>query len=121
VTSAKVVRARRIRNKMEIVHNVMVLWRLTKVFCRAALRERRNLGEKKKFHSGMQKSPKGTSRRWEVISEYIGTGRSVAVETFRRARTSQSKERNSFICNWMKGKRTPKKTPSEKNAPRLAS
>lgn len=26
---------------------------------------------------GMQKYPKGVSRRWEVISEYIGTGRSV--------------------------------------------
>ncbi|KAF5448651.1 hypothetical protein F2P56_029161 [Juglans regia] len=26
---------------------------------------------------GMQKYPKGISRRWEVISEYIGTGRSV--------------------------------------------
>lgn len=29
------------------------------------------------LRKGMQKYPKGTSRRWEVISEYIGTGRSV--------------------------------------------
>lgn len=29
------------------------------------------------LRKGMQKYPKGTSRRWEVISEYVGTGRSV--------------------------------------------
>ncbi|KAI0531423.1 hypothetical protein KFK09_000978 [Dendrobium nobile] len=29
------------------------------------------------LRKGVQKYPKGTSRRWEVISEYIGTGRSV--------------------------------------------
>ncbi|KAJ0027628.1 hypothetical protein Pint_34879 [Pistacia integerrima] len=29
------------------------------------------------LRKGMQKYPKGTSRRWEVISEYIGTGRTV--------------------------------------------
>ncbi|KZV56504.1 DNAJ heat shock N-terminal domain-containing family protein [Dorcoceras hygrometricum] len=29
------------------------------------------------LRKGMQKYPKGTSRRWEVISEYIGTNRSV--------------------------------------------
>ncbi|OIV96237.1 hypothetical protein TanjilG_14914 [Lupinus angustifolius] len=29
------------------------------------------------LRKGMLKYPKGTSRRWEVISEYIGTGRSV--------------------------------------------
>ncbi|XP_051147958.1 uncharacterized protein LOC127263065 [Andrographis paniculata] len=29
------------------------------------------------LRKGMQKYPRGTSRRWEVISEYIGTGRSV--------------------------------------------
>ncbi|KAI4296216.1 hypothetical protein L6164_036192 [Bauhinia variegata] len=29
------------------------------------------------LRKGMQKFPKGTSRRWEVVSEYIGTGRSV--------------------------------------------
>nr|QDL88431.1 dnaJ homolog subfamily C member 2-like isoform X3 [Cymbidium ensifolium] len=29
------------------------------------------------LRKGVQKYPKGTSKRWEVISEYIGTGRSV--------------------------------------------
>ncbi|EPS65770.1 hypothetical protein M569_09005, partial [Genlisea aurea] len=29
------------------------------------------------LRKGMQKYPKGTSRRWEVISEYVGTNRSV--------------------------------------------
>nr|QSD99771.1 MYB family transcription factor [Melilotus albus] len=29
------------------------------------------------LRKGIQKFPKGTSRRWEVVSEYIGTGRSV--------------------------------------------
>jgi DnaJ family protein C protein 2 len=29
------------------------------------------------LRKGVQKFPKGTSRRWEVVSEYIGTGRSV--------------------------------------------
>ncbi|KAJ4831032.1 hypothetical protein Tsubulata_029336 [Turnera subulata] len=51
---------------------------------------------------GMQKYPKGTSRRWEVISEYIGTGRSVedilkATKTVLLQKPDSAKAFDSFL------------------------
>ncbi|CAN0860322.1 DnaJ homolog subfamily C member 2 [Linum grandiflorum] len=51
---------------------------------------------------GMQKFPKGTSRRWEVISEYIGTGRSVeeiikATKTVLLQKPDSTKAFDSFL------------------------
>ncbi|KAI3427793.1 uncharacterized protein J3R85_009006 [Psidium guajava] len=51
---------------------------------------------------GMQKYPKGTSHRWEVISEYIGTGRSVeeilkATKTVLLQKPDASKAFDSFL------------------------
>ncbi|KAG6524512.1 dnaJ homolog subfamily C member 2-like [Zingiber officinale] len=50
----------------------------------------------------MQKYPKGTSRRWEVISEYIGTGRSVeeilkATKTVLLQKPDSGKAFDSFL------------------------
>ncbi|XP_074592130.1 uncharacterized protein LOC141847921 [Curcuma longa] len=52
----------------------------------------------------MQKYPKGTSRRWEVISEYIGTGRSVeeilkATKTVLLQKPDSGKAFDSFLEN----------------------
>ncbi|XAR54502.1 hypothetical protein NMG60_11029652 [Bertholletia excelsa] len=54
------------------------------------------------LRKGMQKYPKGTSRRWEVISEYIGTGRSVeeilkATKTILLQRPDSAKAFDSFL------------------------
>ncbi|KDP45934.1 hypothetical protein JCGZ_11837 [Jatropha curcas] len=54
------------------------------------------------LRKGMQKYPKGTSRRWEVISEYIGTGRSVeeilkAKETVLLQKPDSAKAFDSFL------------------------
>lgn len=54
------------------------------------------------LRKGMQKFPKGTSRRWEVISEYIGTGRSVedilkATKTVLLQKPDSSKAFDSFL------------------------
>ncbi|KAF5444059.1 hypothetical protein F2P56_036563 [Juglans regia] len=51
---------------------------------------------------GMQKYPKGISRRWEVVSEYIGTGRSVeeilkATKTVLLQKPDAAKAFDSFI------------------------
>ncbi|CAA6666367.1 unnamed protein product [Spirodela intermedia] len=51
---------------------------------------------------GMHKYPKGTSRRWEVISEYMGTGRSVdeilkASKTVLLQKPDSSKAFDSFL------------------------
>ncbi|KAK7302343.1 hypothetical protein RJT34_13230 [Clitoria ternatea] len=54
------------------------------------------------LRKGMQKYPKGTSRRWEVISEYIGTGRSVeeimkATKTVLLQKPDSSKAFDAFL------------------------
>jgi len=54
------------------------------------------------LRKGTQKYPKGTSRRWEVISDYIGTGRSVeeilkATKTVLLQKPDSSKAFNSFL------------------------
>ncbi|XP_077241536.1 uncharacterized protein LOC143882036 [Tasmannia lanceolata] len=54
------------------------------------------------LRKGMQKYPKGTSRRWEVISEYIGTGRSVeeilkATKTVLLQKPDPTKAFDSFL------------------------
>lgn len=54
------------------------------------------------LRKGMQKYQKGTSRRWEVISEYIGTGRSVeeilkATKTVLLQKPDSSKAFDSFL------------------------
>ncbi|KAK7328307.1 hypothetical protein VNO77_22410 [Canavalia gladiata] len=54
------------------------------------------------LRKGMQKFPKGTSRRWEVISEYIGTGRSVeeimkATKTVLLQKPDSSKAFDAFL------------------------
>ncbi|GAB2218866.1 hypothetical protein Droror1_Dr00002098 [Drosera rotundifolia] len=54
------------------------------------------------LRKGMLKYPKGTSRRWEVISEYIGTGRSVeeilkATKTVLLQKPDSSKAFDSFL------------------------
>ncbi|KNA10779.1 hypothetical protein SOVF_141200 [Spinacia oleracea] len=54
------------------------------------------------LRKGIQKFPKGTSRRWEVISEYIGTGRSVeeilkATKTVLLQKPDSSKAFDSFL------------------------
>lgn len=54
------------------------------------------------LRKGMQKFPKGTSRRWEVISEYIGTGRSVeeimkATKTVLLQKPDSSKAFDTFL------------------------
>lgn len=54
------------------------------------------------LRKGMQKYPKGTSRRWEVISEYIGTGRSVeeilkATKTVLLQKPDSAKAFDSFL------------------------
>ncbi|WOL20717.1 hypothetical protein Cni_G29523 [Canna indica] len=54
------------------------------------------------LRKGMQKYPKGTSRRWEVISEYIGTGRSVeeilkATKTVLLQKPDSGKAFDSFL------------------------
>ncbi|KAI4339118.1 hypothetical protein MLD38_024090 [Melastoma candidum] len=54
------------------------------------------------LRKGMQKYPKGTSRRWEVISEYIGTGRSVeeilkATKTVLLQKPDANKAFDSFL------------------------
>ncbi|KAK4436935.1 DnaJsubfamily C member 2 [Sesamum alatum] len=54
------------------------------------------------LRKGMQKYPKGTSRRWEVISEYIGTGRSVeeilkATKTVLLQKPNSAKAFDSFL------------------------
>ena len=54
------------------------------------------------LRKGMQKYPKGTSRRWEVISEYIGTKRSVeeilkATKTILLQKPDSSKAFDSFL------------------------
>ncbi|KAH7553865.1 hypothetical protein ACOSP7_029244 [Xanthoceras sorbifolium] len=54
------------------------------------------------LRKGMQKYPKGTSRRWEVISEYIGTGRSVeeilkATKTVLLQKPDNNKAFDSFL------------------------
>ncbi|KAK3026090.1 hypothetical protein RJ639_040762 [Escallonia herrerae] len=62
------------------------------------------------LRKGMNKYPKGTSRRWEVISEYIGTGRSVeeilkATKTVLLQKPDTAKAFDSFL-----EKRKPAKT-----------
>ncbi|XP_054803477.1 uncharacterized protein LOC129306776 [Prosopis cineraria] len=54
------------------------------------------------LRKGMVKYPKGTSRRWEVISEYIGTGRSVeeimkATKTVLLQKPDSSKSFDAFL------------------------
>jgi len=54
------------------------------------------------LRKGTQKYPKGTSRRWEVISDYIGTGRSVeeilkATKTVLLQKPDSAKAFNSFL------------------------
>ena len=54
------------------------------------------------LRKGLQKYPKGTSRRWEVISEYIGTGRSVeeilkAMKTVLLQKPDSNKAFDSFL------------------------
>ncbi|KAL2521292.1 Myb-like DNA-binding domain [Forsythia ovata] len=54
------------------------------------------------LRKGMQKHPKGTSRRWEVVSEYIGTGRSVedilkATKTVLLQKPDSAKAFDSFL------------------------
>ncbi|KAL5994821.1 hypothetical protein ACLOJK_024878 [Asimina triloba] len=54
------------------------------------------------LRKAMQKYPKGTSRRWEVISEYIGTGRSVeeilkATKTVLLQKPDSTKAFDSFL------------------------
>ncbi|KAF7800860.1 dnaJ-like protein subfamily C member 2 [Senna tora] len=54
------------------------------------------------LRKGMQKYPKGTLRRWEVISEYIGTGRSVeeimkATKTVLLQKPDSSKSFDAFL------------------------
>ncbi|KAI3965768.1 hypothetical protein MKX01_010725 [Papaver californicum] len=54
------------------------------------------------LRKGIQKFPKGTSRRWEVISEYIGTGRSVdeilkATKTVLLQKPDSAKAFDSFL------------------------
>ncbi|OWM78509.1 dnaJ homolog subfamily C member 2-like [Punica granatum] len=54
------------------------------------------------LRKGMQKYPKGTSRRWEVISEYMGTGRSVeeilkATKTVLLQKPDSAKAFDSFL------------------------
>jgi DnaJ family protein C protein 2 len=54
------------------------------------------------LRKGTQKYPKGTSRRWEVISEYIGTNRSVeeilkATKTVLLQKPDSSKAFDSFL------------------------
>ncbi|XP_058210436.1 uncharacterized protein LOC131322892 [Rhododendron vialii] len=54
------------------------------------------------LRKGIQKYPKGTSRRWEVISEYIGTGRSVeeilkATKTVLLQKPDSAKVFDSFL------------------------
>lgn len=54
------------------------------------------------LRKGMLKFPKGTSRRWEVISEYIGTGRSVeeilkATKTVLLQKPDTAKAFDSFL------------------------
>ncbi|CAA2982277.1 dnaJ homolog subfamily C member 2-like [Olea europaea var. sylvestris] len=54
------------------------------------------------LRKGVQKYPKGTSRRWEVISEYIGTGRSVeeilkATKTVLLQKPDSAKAFDSFL------------------------
>lgn len=54
------------------------------------------------LRKGMQKYPKGTSRRWEVISEYIGTARSVeeilkATKTVLLQKPDNAKAFDSFL------------------------
>lgn len=54
------------------------------------------------LRKGVQKYPKGTSRRWEVISEYIGTGRSVeeilkAAKTVLLQKPDSAKAFDSFL------------------------
>ncbi|CAL5437548.1 unnamed protein product [Camellia sinensis] len=54
------------------------------------------------LRKGVQKYPKGTSRRWDVISEYIGTGRSVeeilkATKTVLLQKPDNAKAFDSFL------------------------
>ncbi|KAJ6944351.1 dnaJ [Populus alba x Populus x berolinensis] len=54
------------------------------------------------LRKGTQKYPKGTSRRWEVISDYIGTGRSVeeilkATKTVLLQKPDSAKAFDSFL------------------------
>ncbi|KAJ6307480.1 hypothetical protein OIU76_017303 [Salix suchowensis] len=71
----------------------------------SALERRRNLGAREEIEllrKGIQKYPKGTSRRWEVISEYIGTGRSVeeilkATKTVLLQKPDTAKAFDSFL------------------------
>uniref|UniRef100_A0A2P2KCS3 Uncharacterized protein MANES_15G172900 n=1 Tax=Rhizophora mucronata TaxID=61149 RepID=A0A2P2KCS3_RHIMU len=54
------------------------------------------------LRKGTQKYPKGTSRRWEVISEYVGTGRSVeeilkATKTVLLQKPDNAKAFDSFL------------------------
>ncbi|PKA48143.1 Chaperone protein dnaJ 72 [Apostasia shenzhenica] len=54
------------------------------------------------LRKSMQKYPKGTSRRWEVIAEYIGTGRSVeeilkATKTVLLQKPDSAKAFDSFL------------------------
>ncbi|KAK9283895.1 hypothetical protein L1049_012150 [Liquidambar formosana] len=54
------------------------------------------------LRKGIQKYPKGTSRRWEVISEYIGTGRSIeeilkATKTVLLQKPDSTKAFDSFL------------------------
>lgn len=71
------------------------------------------------LRKGMQKYPKGTSRRWEVISEYIGTGRSVdeilkATKTVLLRKPDSGKAFDSFL-----EKRKPVQTISSPLSTRL--
>ncbi|CAN0860324.1 DnaJ homolog subfamily C member 2 [Linum grandiflorum] len=54
------------------------------------------------LRKGMQKFPKGTSRRWDVISDYLGTGRSVeeiikATKTVLLQKPDSAKAFDSFL------------------------
>jgi len=69
------------------------------------MRKRRDHGGKEEIEmlrKAMQKYPKGTSRRWEVISEFIGTGRSVeeilkATKTVLLQKPDSTKAFDSFL------------------------
>lgn len=73
------------------------------------------------LRKGMLKYPKGTSRRWQVISEYIGTSRSVeeilkATKTVLLQKPDSSKAFDSFL-----EKRKPAATISSPLSTRLES
>nr|KYP63193.1 DnaJ isogeny subfamily C member 2 [Cajanus cajan] len=73
------------------------------------------------LRKGMQKFPKGTSRRWEVISEYIGTGRSVeeimkATKTVLLQKPDSSKAFDTFLEKRKPGAQSIDKSTDNQNS-----